>query len=162
MFCSFSWAFFFVGDKVSIDHFKDEIITSLKSNNRLKFSQDVAINHLIDKGKLRCNLWNKVFEEKSAYYPFLYISPFPSLIWLTDFLGEIQHCVTVFSKRVSNSNIHFVLPLTCDNLDYSCTNYFETKDMNGLKVLLKAIRFFTTEKIRVLFRSKNLDIIFML
>ena len=42
-----------IGDKISADHFKDEIAPSLKANNRLKFDQDVALNHVREKGKPR-------------------------------------------------------------------------------------------------------------
>ena len=42
--CSFSYALFFIGDKIDADCFKDEIITSIRSSNRLKFAQYVALN----------------------------------------------------------------------------------------------------------------------
>ena len=42
VFCSLSSAFLFVGNKVAADYFKDEIIPSLKENNRLKLADDVA------------------------------------------------------------------------------------------------------------------------
>ena len=46
VFCSFSSAFYFIGDKHSADRFKGEIIPPLKANDRLKFAQDVALNHV--------------------------------------------------------------------------------------------------------------------
>ena len=49
MFIFFS--FFFVGYKISADYFKDEITLSIKSNDRLKFDQDVTMNHMREKGK---------------------------------------------------------------------------------------------------------------
>ena len=51
VFCSLSYAFLFVGDKISADFFKDESTSSFKSNERLKFVQYVAMNHIIEKGK---------------------------------------------------------------------------------------------------------------
>ena len=42
---------YFVGDKVAADHFKDEIIPLLKANDRLKYAQYVAMNHMKDTGK---------------------------------------------------------------------------------------------------------------
>ena len=51
MFCSFSSAFFLVGDRVYGGSLKDEITPSLKANESLKFAQDVPLNHVRDKGK---------------------------------------------------------------------------------------------------------------
>ena len=44
--CSLSYTFFFVGNKIAADCFKEEIIRSLKSNDRLKFAQDGAFNRV--------------------------------------------------------------------------------------------------------------------
>ena len=41
LFCSLSFVFYFVGDKILSNRFKDEINPSLKANKRLKFAQDV-------------------------------------------------------------------------------------------------------------------------
>ena len=46
MFCSLLYAFHFVGDKIASDSFKDETTPLLKSNYRLKFTQDVAMNNV--------------------------------------------------------------------------------------------------------------------
>ena len=50
-FCSFLSTFYCIGDNISADNFKDEIAFSLKENDRLKFSQDMAINSSIEKGE---------------------------------------------------------------------------------------------------------------
>ena len=50
-FCLVSSNFFFVGDSFFADSFKDVIIPSLKANTRLKLAQDVAMNHVREKGK---------------------------------------------------------------------------------------------------------------
>ena len=42
---------FFICDKIDADHFEYEITTLLKENDRLKFSQDVALNPVIEKEK---------------------------------------------------------------------------------------------------------------
>ena len=52
MFCSLSYALFFIGYKIYADRFKDEIKPSLKENDRLKFAHDVTLNHVREKGKL--------------------------------------------------------------------------------------------------------------
>ena len=44
--CSVSSEFYFLGDKIIADWFKDEITPSLKSNYWLKLSQDMALNHV--------------------------------------------------------------------------------------------------------------------
>ena len=49
MFYSFSCVFLFIGDKVAVYCFKDEIIPSLKANDRLKFDQDLTINNMREK-----------------------------------------------------------------------------------------------------------------
>ena len=48
---SLSYYFNFFGGKISAGCFKDEITPSLKSNNRLKFYQDVAMNRAREKGE---------------------------------------------------------------------------------------------------------------
>ena len=54
VFCSLSSAFYFIGDKIAVDHHvKDEITPLLKTNDGLKISQDFALNNLIEKGKSR-------------------------------------------------------------------------------------------------------------
>ena len=50
------------------------------------------------------------------------ISMFPILIQLKYFLGGIQHFVTVVGMWIFDSNITFPIPLTCDKMDYCCTN----------------------------------------
>ena len=64
VFCSLSSALFFIGDNIFADHFKEEITPSLKANNRLTFSQDVAFNHVSEKGKPQCKLSYKVLKEE--------------------------------------------------------------------------------------------------
>ena len=49
----------------------------------------------------------KLFEEQDRYGPLHDISPFPTLIQLIDFLGGIQHCVTVAGKWIFERNIYF-------------------------------------------------------
>ena len=56
VFHSLSYVLFFTGDKISAGCFKYEITPSLKSNGRLKLSQDVALHHLIDKEKPKFKL----------------------------------------------------------------------------------------------------------
>ena len=51
MFCSLYCAFLFVGDNIAAGCVKDKIIPFLKSKGRLKFDQNVVVNHLIEKGK---------------------------------------------------------------------------------------------------------------
>ena len=43
--------FFSICDKIDADHFEYEITPLLKENDRLKFSQDVALNPVIEKEK---------------------------------------------------------------------------------------------------------------
>ena len=104
------------------------------------------MNHIIDKVKPQGKLLYKLFKQQDVYDPLLCISPFPTLIQFKYLIGGIQHCVTVVSKWVFDSNFPFALPLTCVDMDYCFTNDNETKVINGYKVLLKAIRFFTTYK----------------
>ena len=49
VFCSLSYTFYSIGDKISADYFKDEVTPSLKTNDKLQFSPDVEINHVINK-----------------------------------------------------------------------------------------------------------------
>ena len=56
-------SFYFIGDKIDADCYKDEITPSLKTNGRLKFSQDVETNHVREKGKTRRKLSYKVLKE---------------------------------------------------------------------------------------------------
>ena len=53
MLCSLASKFNFIGDKTAVDCFKDKITPFLKTNDRLKLDQDVALNHVRKKGKLQ-------------------------------------------------------------------------------------------------------------
>ena len=128
---SLSSEFYFIGDKI-----KDEKSSSLKTNDRLKLDQYVALNHLRKKGKPRCKLSYKLSKEEDGYDTLLDISMHPKLIQLKDFIGGIHHCVTVVGKWMFDSNFTFALPLTKDNLDYCFINDNETKGINGYKVVL--------------------------
>ena len=78
VFCSLLSEFFFVGDKIAANHFKDAIIPSLKANDRPKFSQDVEMNHAKEKVKTQCKNLYKAFKRKYGYDPLLDISTFPN------------------------------------------------------------------------------------
>ena len=80
MLYSLSYSFYLIGGKISADHFKDGITPSLKANDKLKFAQDVALNHVIDKGKLLYKLSYKLLKEENRYDTLLYIYPYPTLI----------------------------------------------------------------------------------
>ena len=62
VFCSFSSGFYFIGDKIDADHFKYEIVPSVKGNGRLKFSQDVAMNRVREKEEKGCKISYKIFK----------------------------------------------------------------------------------------------------
>ena len=53
MFCSLSYSFYFVGDKIAADFFKYKITPLLKSNERLTIAQDVTMKYVREKGKPR-------------------------------------------------------------------------------------------------------------
>ena len=114
----------------------------LKENDRLKFSQDVALDHVIGKGKIWWKLSYKLLKEYYVYDPFFYISTYPTLIQLKHFLGGIHHCVTFVGKWIFDINFPFTLTLTEENLDYCWINDNEKKGMNGYKRLFKSIGFF--------------------
>ena len=145
MLCSFSYAFFFIGDKITADRFKDEITPSLRANYRLKFAQDVALNHAVGKRKPQYKIFYNILKKGDGYDPLLDISPYPTFIQLKYFLGGIHHCVAVVGKCIFDNNFHFALPLTKENLDDCLINDNEKKGMNGYKGVLKEIGFFTKE-----------------
>ena len=94
------------------------------------------MNHLRKKVKPQYKLLYKVFKEQYVYDLLLDISLFLTLIHLKEFLGGIQHCVTVVGKYIFDSNIPSVLPLTCDQRNYCCNSGNETKVMNFYKGVL--------------------------
>ena len=53
VFCSLSYSFYFVGDKIAADFFKYKITPLLKSNERLTIAQDVTMKYVREKGKPR-------------------------------------------------------------------------------------------------------------
>ena len=53
--------------------------------------------------------------------------PFPTLIKSTDFIGGIQHCVTVFGQFNFDRNIPFSLTLAHADLDYCCIDGVKPK-----------------------------------
>ena len=99
----------------------------LKANYRLKFSQDVAMNSLIENGKPQIKLSYNVFKEQYGYDSLLDISQFPTFIHLKEFIGGIRHCVTVVGKCIFDSYFPFELPLTQEDLKYCCINDTEAK-----------------------------------
>ena len=64
--CPLSPTFYFIGDKISAQNFKDEISPSLKTNDWLKISQDVALNNAGENRKLRSKLSYKVLKEEDG------------------------------------------------------------------------------------------------
>ena len=60
--------------------FKDENTPSLKANNRLKFSQYVAISFGREKGEPQYKLSYKVLKEEDGYYSLRDIYPYLTLI----------------------------------------------------------------------------------
>ena len=146
-----SCVFLFVDDKVTVDFFKDEIRTFIKAKYRLKFFQDLVMNHVSDQVKPRFKIQYKLTEEQYSYDILFDISLFPTLIKLTYFLGWIQHFVTVIGKWVFESNIPFALHINCGYLDY-CFTYDDLKKVNnGYKGVLKY--FFFIEKNMCLFQK---------
>ena len=47
----------------------------LKANNGIRFAQDVAMNHVRDKGKPLCKLSYKIFKDQDGYdtLPIIYL-----------------------------------------------------------------------------------------
>ena len=66
------------------------------------------MNRVIEKGKPQCKIPFKIFKETDRYDPLFGISPFPTLIQLAEYLGDIQHCVTVVGKWIFNRSIPFL------------------------------------------------------
>ena len=56
MLCLLPYIFYFIGDKISADILKDKITPLLKANDRLKLTQDVALNRVREKGKSQFKL----------------------------------------------------------------------------------------------------------
>ena len=117
-----SSVYYVIVDKIAADSFKDEITPWLKANDRLKFSQDVALNNAREKGKPQREISYKVLKEEYGYDPLLDMSTYITLIQLKYYLGGINHCVTGFGKWIFDSNFLFALPLTKNNLDYCFIN----------------------------------------
>ena len=64
---------YFIGDKTAADNFKYEITPSLNADDKLILAQDVALNNIKDKGKLRCKLSYKFLNEEDGYDTHLHI-----------------------------------------------------------------------------------------
>ena len=88
----------------------------LKANDKLKFSQDVVLNNIRDKGKPKYKLSHKVLKEEDGYDPLLDISPYTTLIQLKYSFDVIHHCVTTVGKLFFDKDSHFALPLAKYNL----------------------------------------------
>ena len=104
------------------------------------------MNYLRKKGKPWCKLSYKVFQEQYGYDQIIDIFLFPILFQLADFIGGIPNCVRVIVKFIFDRNITLALPLTHDNIEYSCTNDDDKKLINDYKLLLKSVRFFQHRK----------------
>ena len=84
----------------------------LRANDRLTFSQDMALNHASEKVKPRCKLSYKLLKEKYVYDTLLDISAYTTLIQLKYHLDGIHHYITVVGKYIFDSSYIFALPLT--------------------------------------------------
>ena len=84
-------------------------------------------------------------KEEDRYDKLIDISPYPTIFKLKDFLGGINHWVTVVGKWIFDSNFSFEVPLTKENLDYFRINDNETKGNNGYKGVLKTVMFIPKE-----------------
>ena len=76
---------------------------------------------------------------------------------MTNFIGSIQNFDTVVIKWIFDRNIMFVVPLTHDDMDYSCTNDDKTKVMNGYKKYWNILGYFQQKQ---LFRKNDSEIRF--
>ena len=112
MFCTLFDELYFIDDEIAADRFKDEITPSLKENDRIKFAQDMALNHVREKGKPRRNISYKLLKEEDGYYTLLGKSPYTTSIQLKYSLGGTHHCATVVGRWIFDSNVSFELPLT--------------------------------------------------
>ena len=95
---------------------------------------------MIQKGVPWCKLSYKAFKEQNIYDTLIGLSPFPILSQLTDLLGGILHCATDVGNCTFDRNINFLLRITHDELDYCCTNYYNTEIMNAYKGVFNYIR----------------------
>ena len=71
VFCSLSSELLFICDKIDADSFKDESKPSLKENDGLKISQNVALNNARENGRPRRKLYYKLMKEKYVLIPSL-------------------------------------------------------------------------------------------
>ena len=92
--CLLLYVFFFVGNKVTVDHSKDDIIPFIKEKDRIEFYPSIAMNHVREKGKPRLKLTYIIFKETYVYDSLLLIYPFLALINFTESLGGIRHFFT--------------------------------------------------------------------
>ena len=58
------------------------------------------MNHVRENGKPQSKLLYKLFKGEDKYDTLLDINSFPTLIQLKDFLGGIDHCVTVLGEWI--------------------------------------------------------------
>ena len=98
MLCSFSYAYYFIGENNAADCLKDEITPSLKANDGIKLSRDVTLNHVREKVKTQCKLAYELLKEQDGYDPLIDISLYPTCIKLKEFLDRIQHFFTGVGK----------------------------------------------------------------
>ena len=74
------------------------------------------MNHVIEKGKPRYKLPNRLFKEQDRYDKFLDKYPFTTLSQFKDFLGRIQNCDTYIVMFIFDSNIPFLISPTWYNI----------------------------------------------
>ena len=151
----FSSSFYFVGDKNSADCFKDDIKSSLKANGRFKFSPNVSVNHVIEKGKPQFKILYKVFEEEYGYDSLLDIFTFIELIQLKYFLlgSNIVLHLLVSLFFIVILILHFLsLVMIWTNVALIIT---EQRKLIATRYYLNPLGFYQQRKIQVSFRSKN-------
>ena len=96
-----SSTFDFIGDNIYADNIEYEAIPSFNTNDRLKFSLDVALNSVREKVKPQCKVTYKLLKDGYGYDPLLEIYTYPISTQMKYFLVMIHYCVTVVGRWVS-------------------------------------------------------------
>ena len=115
---NFCLDFSFLVKKLQHIYFKDDTLPLLTENSITNFLLEWK-RIMRERRETTVKTCIEIFKQIYVYNPLLVIYQFTTLTQLEEFIGGIQNSVTVVGYWIFDINIPTVLPLTCDNMDYS-------------------------------------------
>ena len=131
---------------------KQKSLLEIHNKGQIHFCHDILLGHHKEKSVNRLNYPIEEWHTSTSYDIFWYQYNYLTICLLLDMYHHTDHCITVCSKWIFDSNIEVTFPLTQDFLNYICRGK-ETGDIKFVGVL-HAIRAFIPEVVQIRLNMK--------